>query len=82
MFRLVFKIMDKKNIDCDVLKTLKQTISKSSPSIGLVLRIYREPSFIFFVDYLRETLTEQRLPEVILAMPLKPAPRITMLQVA
>lgn len=82
LLRMVFKAMAFKSNQNFTLKRLKDVLSNSQPTIHLVLGVYREPSFSFFVDYLKQVLTEERFPELLLAIRLRPAQRIVMLRVA
>lgn len=53
----------------------------SLSTITLIINIYRESSFYFFVEYLRkQVVTERKLPKLVMTLLLKPACELVMLQ--
>lgn len=74
-------MMSKEATESTASAQLRGLLINSVPSIALILKIYREPSFQFFVEFLRrQVLTEGKLPQLVMALPLKPACKLVMLR--
>ena len=77
---MVLRLMDPNKHDRESFERLQGLLSRATISIQSIMSIYREPTFKFFVDFLKENVVaEDRLPKFIMALPIKPGEKLVML---
>ena len=74
LYRLALRLLDPTMFNQEDFGRIHGLLSRAATSIQSIMKIYREPAFQFFVDFLREeVVTEDRFPKFIMALPLRPA---------
>lgn len=74
LYRLALRLLNPTMFNQEDFGRIHGLLSRAATSIQSIMKIYREPAFQFFVDFLREeVVTEDRFPKFIMALPLRPA---------
>jgi len=81
LFRFTLKLLKEKECRHPCLKEVHRITLREPATIATVLKLYRNPELKFFIDYLKaEVITSDKLPDLIMALPMKPTDKLVMLK--